>query len=860
MRHKLLPLIALGLQNYKPIDSRLRKFKIYKLFSEKAHAIYWDFMKNMHSISQYYTDIYHETNVDPKLVVFESSWGHKVSCNPYAVFKEMLNREEYRAFEFVWSVIDGAVVPAEIKESRRVRIVKKESREYAKVLLEAGILFSNGTLPDYFIRKPDQIYINLWHGTPIKHMGLKADPNLKSASNVQRNFLQASSIPLASPYAVEKTLSPSGAERLILPRAEVLGSPRIDLTLSADSVTVKKELGFSGEDTVILYAPTWRGKIGGISDSVNEIERVVAALERGLPSGYKIIVSIHNFLKSKLKSLPVGVKLVPDNLDMNYMLAGIDCLISDYSSIFVDYFVLDRPVILYTPDRGKYEEERGLYLSLEALPVNLTGCTSDLPKLVIEGRKPSEFDSYEEMVSKLIPIEDGYASSRVLDLVSSLRSESKEVRGVTAPDRKTRLLFYTGGLHANGITTSLINLLSGLDYDRFEVVVLVDSATAQNDKVKRQMFDFIDQRCQIILRTPGMKVTREEAKVLYRFEHFDGPLKESDENLLRRSFEREFRRIFSETKFDIAVEFGGYSHFWGLIIASSQAKRTVIYQHSDLYAEFKSPNKSHSQLKNLFKTYKYFDTFVAVSESLQYVNEKTLANFYPDNASITYARNAIDFNKIRSKAIAPLAVISQTAALLAQDNTLKKFICVGRLSPEKNHSRLLRAFKHVLSDEPNSVLFVVGEGSLKSQLISEAIHLGIDDHVVFTGRLPNPYPLLAISDCLVLPSDYEGQGMVLLEALTLGVPCVGTDITGIRCVLKNGIGSLTDLTASSLAEGMLKTIRQEPNSPQGFSIEEYSEEALNEFYENVCGLSAFNLGSSLRGNVQVPTKINDLCC
>ena len=101
--------------------------------------------------------------------------------------------------------------------------------------------------------------------------------------------------------------------------------------------------------------------------------------------------------------------------------------------------------------------------------------------------------------------------------------------------------------------------------------------------------------------------------------------------------------------------------------------------------------------------------------------------------------------------------------------------CVGRLSHQKNHIFLLNVFKKVLELSPEAKLLLVGDGELKNELLQTCNDLNISDSVVFLGNRNDVSDLLQAMDVFVLPSLYEGFGIVNLEAQCTGLPCVLSD-------------------------------------------------------------------------------------
>ena len=122
---------------------------------------------------------------------------------------------------------------------------------------------------------------------------------------------------------------------------------------------------------------------------------------------------------------------------------------------------------------------------------------------------------------------------------------------------------------------------------------------------------------------------------------------------------------------------------------------------------------------------------------------------------------------------------------LGKQKNLNKIICLGRLEPEKNPALLIEAFA-LIPEHFNATLLMIGDGSQRNQLESLSIKLGINNKVNFLGFVANPYLLLMNADLLVLPSNFEGFGNVIVEAMYCGLPVVSTDCPyGPREILMN---------------------------------------------------------------------------
>lgn len=150
------------------------------------------------------------------------------------------------------------------------------------------------------------------------------------------------------------------------------------------------------------------------------------------------------------------------------------------------------------------------------------------------------------------------------------------------------------------------------------------------------------------------------------------------------------------------------------------------------------------------------------------------------------------------------------------DKAVPTIIAVGRLSAVKNYPLLLAAFS-MLRGEVDARLIIVGDGECREEveaLIASSPHR---DSITLLGEVANPYPHIRAADLLVLSSDFEGFGNVLVEAMVLGTPVVSTDCPfGPREILEAGKwGRLVPVgDAAALAQAM----REELSGPRGLGI------------------------------------------
>ncbi len=115
---------------------------------------------------------------------------------------------------------------------------------------------------------------------------------------------------------------------------------------------------------------------------------------------------------------------------------------------------------------------------------------------------------------------------------------------------------------------------------------------------------------------------------------------------------------------------------------------------------------------------------------------------------------------------------------------------VARLSDVKGHSYLIEAMKGVLKDAKDAQLLIVGDGQMKEELVALSRRLGVDKSVFFMSSVRDTAGVLGIMDLFVLPSLKEGLGLSLMEAMASGLAVVGSDVGGIKSLIKHGYNGL----------------------------------------------------------------------
>ncbi len=399
------------------------------------------FMRNFFRKIEYlkkkriYNKYCRKTKVNENMIIFESFMGRTYSDNPKAIYEEMLNDPKYDNFKFIWC-FKKPISKTYIQALSRAIIVKYNSKEYFKYYSMAKYFVSNSRIPEAIKPREGQVYIQTWHGTPLKRLGYDLTTEggnaLNSLKDMQHKYKADAEryTYLLSPskFCTEKFTSCFNLKENN-PNCKIVekGYPRNDFlsNYTQEAITaIKYNLNINniGNKKIILYAPTWRDNqhTSGVGYTYR-MDVDFDLLQKELGNDYIILFRAHYFVANsfdfnKYRGFVYNVSNY-ENINDLYVIS--DILITDYSSVFFDYAILKRPIIFYMYDLKDYQDNiRGFYINLDELPGNIVENEQSLVKEIQQISKNFEYDEkYKKFNEKFNYLDDGKATKRVLEIV-----------------------------------------------------------------------------------------------------------------------------------------------------------------------------------------------------------------------------------------------------------------------------------------------------------------------------------------------------------------------------------------------------------------------------------------------------------
>ncbi|WP_027081244.1 glycosyltransferase [Luteimonas mephitis] len=261
------------------------------------------------------------------------------------------------------------------------------------------------------------------------------------------------------------------------------------------------------------------------------------------------------------------------------------------------------------------------------------------------------------------------------------------------------------------------------------------------------------------------------------------------------------RRALAKSRCEVLHSHNDLAHYYAVAASRGLGISRIVNTRHGMPATAKSSRRAWLYRKAM----RFTDTVVAVGETVRGFFVGLGIEPRRGIVSIPNGIHVQEFSPANADAHARLT------AELGLPGTTRLLGNVGRLSPVKNQTSLLRAFSMVRASIPESALLVVGDGELRAELEALAASEGLADAVFFLGARGDVARLLEALDLFVLSSLSEGYSMALLEACAAGLPIVATDVGGNAEIVRAGVNGL--LVPPAEPEAMAAAIRDLLRTP-----------------------------------------------
>lgn len=344
-------------------------------------------------------------------IMFETGTGeikdHLKTIYDYA------KKNKITDFQFKWAVKYGT----DVSEIQQYEIVYKKTLGYYYHLMTSKYWMRTHSIDNIVEKRKEQIYIQLWHGpgaTKKEGYDMGTIENNGETMPHAREWDYYIATDLPNKEYIKTALN------LKVPRI-LLGSARTDALVNMDKnmyYEIRNRLGVQKGEKVVLYAPTFREKDFCLDKIELKIKKVCQK------DNLRIILRLHPEVKGKMDIEEYGDSVIDGNIypDIYMLYMASDILITDYSSVSIEYSLLKKPILYYMYDLDEYKKERNFYFDyLEHLSGPIVKTEEELICAIehIEDVQREYKKEYEDYYRRFNEKNDGHVCERFFSLLLS---------------------------------------------------------------------------------------------------------------------------------------------------------------------------------------------------------------------------------------------------------------------------------------------------------------------------------------------------------------------------------------------------------------------------------------------------------
>lgn len=368
-------------------------------------------------------------SVESNLIYFESFHGKQYSDNPRAIYEYI--RHFYPKYHCVWGVKKGY---ESIFDKYNIPYVYRFTPQWYRTVAKARVWVTNTRTKSWISKSPHTVYINTWHGTPLKQLGLdiqQVNIGDESTEQYHRDVEKETGMwdYLVSPSHYTDEIFTS-AFNVTDNQLLKVGYPRNDKLVNEKhnerlKNAIRHRLGIPKDKKIILYAPTWRdNQTKGDNQYHFEMpfdpEKIISRYDDCV-----LLVRMHYLVSEQMNFTSHQICDVSHYEEMSDLLLISDLLITDYSSSLFDYAILGRPMIFYMYDRETYQNAlRGTYFNFEqTLPGPIVEHESDLQNCIDDWHQSKNImnqEQYYRFSKEFNAYEKGDASMKIAKYIDDL--------------------------------------------------------------------------------------------------------------------------------------------------------------------------------------------------------------------------------------------------------------------------------------------------------------------------------------------------------------------------------------------------------------------------------------------------------
>ncbi len=424
-------------------------------------------------------DHFYDRKIDEKSILIRAL-GVSVRGNAQYVLNILNHDDRFKGYKIYvrTSKETHETVKEYIKQNHWKR-TKALDKHYNCKMEQCKYFLTESFFPYSWIKKPGQVLIDTWHGTPLKKLGIVKNGDKAHLQAIQqKNFLCADYFLYPNKFTRDVMYDSYGIVSLMQAKALMLGYPRTGGLLQITDerkAEIRRQVAPNGEK-VYAYMPTFRGYLSD-EETIKREKDLLDHIDRSFTDQEILYVNLHHHIGQALDcSAYAHIRTFPPLIDSYEFLTATDALVSDYSSVFFDYLILGKQIVLYLEDYETYRQYQGLNMDIETLPFDKAYTPDELVEMLRRGKTYDDSRIREELC--------GYDSPDNAEKLCQIFAgdETGLVLEEHPHNTKKKVIFYTQCCREGRETSLLAEFSKQMDKETYDYWIGCDT-----EKVKSHL-------------------------------------------------------------------------------------------------------------------------------------------------------------------------------------------------------------------------------------------------------------------------------------------------------------------------------------------------------------------------------------
>lgn len=344
-------------------------------------------------------------------IIVSNFLGNGYSDSPKYIIDKLLCYID--DLEIIWIVRDSHKFPSKIKTCEYGTL------KYIYYLSTSKVWLSNCRFNYFFYKKPSQYYIQTWHGFALKQIEKDVLGTLNQGyERIAKRDSDATNVMISDSKFMTNLF-----KRSFWYNGEIkeYGLPRYDIIMNPDSGIIQRVRDYfkiSDGCGIILYAPTFRQNYKLDVYDIN-YTLLRQTCQKKFKRDYKVIVRLHPNVANKAGYIQYDDFIINGSAypDIQELLLSSDVVISDYSSLMIDFALSLKPCFIYASDITEYYKERNFYFDIKSIPFSIATSNEELESNILEYDKQSYMSRINSFFDSVGMIRSVHSSENCASLI-----------------------------------------------------------------------------------------------------------------------------------------------------------------------------------------------------------------------------------------------------------------------------------------------------------------------------------------------------------------------------------------------------------------------------------------------------------